>query len=1169
MKLAFLGRIALCFLLLLAKQAAAQSTTGTVTGVVTDSAGAPVPQANVKLSSEATGFSQTAPTNNDGAYVFPLVAPGSYQITFEREGFQRLVRTFTLEVAQQARIDGQLTIGQVTESVNVSATAVLLEATSSNLGQVVTNRQVTELPLNGRNPFALAALTPGVTPLASFGAGLTGARGAAQTAGVNNFTSNGGLTGANEILLDGIPITVCCQGQPALIPTIDTTEEFKVQTNTSPAEFGRTSGGILNILTKSGTNQFHGTLYEFFRNEKLDSANFFVNRAGTNPIPGRDDRRTPLRYNQYGAAVGGPVVIPKLYNGRDRTFFFANFEITNLRRSLFRTFSVPTAAMRTGNLSEAPFDIYDPATTAPNPSAPGRYTRTPFPNRMIPSNRIAPVSLNILQLYPQPQRPGIVNNLDSVASSRDDDKQISFRADHNFTQTYRIFGRYSKLWNDHYEPNYWNSASSPAGFNQFIKGHTLVLDQIWTLRPTLLFNFRYGFARQRNFRDPYSLGTDLGALGFSQLYTTQVQENFLPAIGINGFNGNDETGNQRFTRYSHNLAAATSIVRSSHSMKFGWDGRMFIDHNASLGNPGGNFSFGTNFTSGPDPVQAVPGGQAPYLGFASFLLGVPTGGQITYSDATSQTGFYHALYFQDDWRVTQKLTLNLGLRWEMETGPVERYNRIATIDPNIPSPLAQQTGLPLTGGLEFRGVNGAPRSRYKTDGNNFGPRFGFAYSATQKTVFRGGIGVFYGPGLVRLFNGGNPGFTVTTPFVSTIDSVTPVGNLTNPFPSGLFPLAGSSQGAASQVGAGIAALLWDTPLPYSLQWNFGVQRELPASIAVNLSYAGNRGVKLPINRQLNALNPIYYGQPGDASRVAELNATVPNPFYNVITGGTLSAAQIQRNQLLRAYPHFTSFGPNFVGEGNSTYHALQVSLQKRLSHGLLSTFSYTFSKNLGDVNMLTTSFFDAGQNPGYQNEFDRSLDRSVLGSDFPHRLVWSAVYELPFGRGRSIGTDMPGWVSAIVGGWQTNAIYTYQSGQALNFGVSGAPAYAGNRASFAGAASVQTEGSITDRLGGASGGSGYLNAAAFRVPRSFEFGDTPRLDGRNRGPASTNLDFSLIKNFFFKEGVKLQLRGEAFNVTNTPVFGLPNTTVGNPGFGVIGSQANQPRNLQIALKLVW
>ena len=362
----------------------AQTTTGTVTGFVTDAAAAPISDATVKLTNTGTGISQTAQTTESGSYLFPLVPPGAYQISIEKTGFQRYLRNFTLEVTQQARLDAQLTIGQVTENIEVTGSAVLLEADSSNLGQVITNRQVVDLPLNGRNPFALAALTPGVTPLASFGSGLVGARGAAQTAGANNFLANGGMTGSNEILLDGIPITVCCQGQPALIPTIDTTQEFKVQTNTSPAEFGRTSGAILNILTKSGTNSFHGSAYEFFRNEKLDAANFFVNRAGTNPIPGRQDRRTPLRMNQYGIAAGGPVLIPKLYNGKDKTFFFANFEITNLRRSLFRTFSVPTALMRTGNLSEAPFDIFDPATTVPNPSTPGRYLRTPFANKTVP-----------------------------------------------------------------------------------------------------------------------------------------------------------------------------------------------------------------------------------------------------------------------------------------------------------------------------------------------------------------------------------------------------------------------------------------------------------------------------------------------------------------------------------------------------------------------------------------------------------------------------------------------------------------------------------------------------------------------------------------------------------------------------------------------------------------
>jgi len=272
---------------------------------------------------------------------------------------------------------------------------------------------------------------------------------------------------------------------------------------------------------------------------------------------------------------------------------------------------------------------------------------------------------------------------------------------------------------------------------------------------------------------------------------------------------------------------------------------------------------------------------------------------------------------------------------------------------------------------------------------------------------------------------------------------------------------------------------------------------------------------------------------------------------------------------LRDYPHFTGFGINFLGAGSSSYHALQASLQKRMTRGLLATLSYTFSKNIGDVNMLTTSFFDAGQNPGYQNEFNRQLDRSVLGSDFPQRLVFSSVYDLPFGKGRKISGGAPGWVNTLIGGWQVNGIYTYQSGQPLAFAVAGAPAYAGTRASFALAADAQTSGGVTDRLGGPSGGPGYLNSAAFRVPVSFEFGNTPRLDSRNRGPANKNLDFSLIKNFPLTEIVKLQFRAEAFNLTNTAIFGLPNTTVGNPGFGVIGSQANSPRNLQLALKLIW
>jgi len=1148
----------------------AQSFTASLMGTIKDNTGSVVPGVAVTATNVATGVTYSSKTDGEGNYTLLQLPPGTYQIRGEIEGFKKFVRDqVVLEVQQTARVDVLLEVGEVSQTVEVIGSAVLLETDTSSLGQVVSNRQVADLPLNGRNPFALAALTPGVVPLGSFGVGLTGGRAAAQAAGANNFMANGGITGANEILLDGIPITVCCQGQPALIPSIDTTEEFKVQTNVSQAEFGRTSGAILNIVTKSGTNSLHGTAYEFLRNEKLDANSFFGNRAGRSPIPGRTDLRPPLRYNQFGFGVGGPLSIPGFYNGRDKTFFFGGSEWIYLRRSQFRTFSVPTQAMRNGDFSEAPFDIYDPLTTVPNPSSPGQFLRSPFPNRRIISARFNPVAVNILKLYPLPTRPGIVNNFDAIATAPDTDRQMNVRIDHNFSQNYRLFGRFSLSDNDHLEPNYWGTIASPAGFNQFVTAKTFVLDQVIVMSPRLITNFRYGLARQTNFRDPFSLGADLEGLGFPRSFTSQVQERFLPRQDITGFNGPDETGNQRFARYTHSVAANATLTRTGHTLKFGWDGRLFRDHNASVQSPSGNFSYGTTFTSGPNPQAQVPSGQTPYLAFASFLLGLPTSGFQTFTDATSQQLYYHGFYLQDDWKVTSKLTLNLGLRFDIETGPSERFNRVASLDPTVSNPLAQQTGLPLKGAVVFAGVNGGSRQRYKTDANNVGPRFGFAYNVTQKTVVRGGFGIFFVPTSQRLFGTGNPGFTISTPFVSTVDSVNPVGSLSSPFPTGLVPPTGSSLGGLTAVGTGVSGLVFDTPLAYMQQWNFNVQRELPGNISVDLAYAGNHGVKLPVNVNLNTLSPTNYGAPGDAGRIAELNRLVPNPFRGLIQTGPLSVPQIQANQLLRAFPHFTAFTLNHVGWGSATYHAFQLTGQKRMSHGLLMLLSYTFSKNIGNVNNLTTSFFEPGTAPGYQNDLNLMAERAVLGTDIPHRLVVSGVYDLPFGKGRRFAANASGIVNQLIGGWQMNGILTFQSGFPLNLSVAGAPPYAGSRPSFVPSQEPVTSGDVHDRLGGVSSPTGYLNPNAFRIPRSFEFGDTSRLNSGIRAPGQQNLDFSVIKNFYFTETARLQFRAEAFNLTNTPSFGSPGTQVGTPGFGVIGAQANQPRQLQLAFKLIW
>ncbi|MBV9033296.1 MAG: TonB-dependent receptor, partial [Acidobacteriaceae bacterium] len=946
----------------------AQTTTGSVEGRITDPSGAAVTKAAVMLTNTATNQTMDTTSEEAGDYTFPLVAPGNYRLTVTVNGFRKFDREFTLGVAQRARVDVGLIVGNPSETVEVSEKAVLLEADSSSLGQVINNRQVVDLPLNGRNPFALAALTPGFVGLGGFGIGLTRGRGAVVAAGANNFQANGGITASNEILLDGVPITVCCQGQPALIPSIDIVQEFRTQTNNSEAEFGRTSGGILNIITKAGGNALHGTAYEFVRNEKFDANGFFSNRAGIAPLPGRSDLRPPLRYNQFGFSITGPVVIPKLYNGKNKTFFSGGFERVFLRRSLFGSFSVPTTAMRTGDLSASPVPVYNPASTTADPANPGQYIRTAFFNNQIPANRINPVALNILKLYPTPTSAGITNNFSSVASQRDDSRQGNVRLDHYFSERYRTFARYSLEDNDHSEPNYWNSVATPGDFTQFITAKTFVWDNLYTFSPDLIAEFRYGFSWQTNYRQPYSTGTDLVALGFSPAYVSQLQAEYLPPISISGFDGPSENANQAWSHYSHVAAFSLTFVRGKHTVKTGWDGRLLLDQNHSVTVPSGEFSFGTTFTNGPNPFNAVGSGGVPYLSFAGFLLGNPDGGDMFYTDATSLRNWYHAFYFQDDWKVTQRLTLNLGLRWDIETGITERYNRIAWLDPDAVNPLSQTTGLNLKGVVQFACRNGNPCQRWETAWANPGPRVGFAYQATNNTVLRGGYGIYYLPTTQRSYVASNPGFLVENDVVPSLDGVTPITTLNNPFPLGLAGLAGASQGALTGVGNGVSGNIYNTPMSYVQQWNFGIQQQLGWNMIADIAYAGSHGLRLPIILNLDTLNPAYYGAYGDKTRVSQLNSQVNNPFYGQITTGALSTPKIQLAQLLKPFPQYTSFNGDALPWGQNIYHSLQTRVRKPFGSGLTLTAAYTWSKNIGNVNNLTTGFLDTGT-PGYQNAY--------------------------------------------------------------------------------------------------------------------------------------------------------------------------------------------------------
>lgn len=1145
----------------------AQLTTGTITGTITDSGGAVIPNLTVSLADTNTGLNLAATTSPEGVYNFHLVRPGAYRLTVEAAGFQKFVREFELQVNQTARVDAQLTIGQTTETMTVSGTAVMLENETSSLGNVISQKQVLDLPLSGRNPFALAALTPGVFPGGSFGVGLNTTRSAAQMAGANNFMANGGVGGSNEVLLDGVPVTVCCQGQPAIIPSVDVTQEFKVQTSASTAEFGRSSGGILNIISKSGANDMHFTVYEFLGNDQLNAANFFTNRSGKPPFPGRDDFRTPLRYNQFGFTVGGPLTIPKLYSGRNKTFFFGGWEGTYVRQYNYVTTVVPPTGIRSGNLSEAPGFVYDPQTTVRDPNNSAQWIRTPFPGNQIPSSRISPINLNYLKYYPQPVIPGVVNNFNYVQALKSDDAQGTIRVDHNFSASSRLFARWS-IMSDTYHNGDW-----PGGINgnyQFVDAQTFVVDYVKVLTPALVLDVRYGFAQQRNVVAADGLGISPTTLGFPASFTAQQFVTAPPVLAIANFRQIGSDTSRVWSHPTHAVATNLSWVHGSHTIRAGWDGRLYFDNQSSLDGGAGIFSYSTTFTGGPNPLAGVTGAQAAYDSYAGFLLGFPSSGSIAYNDTFARSHMYNGLFVQDDWHVTPKLTLNLGVRFEFDTGFSERYNRLSWFDPALPTPLAQQTGLPLTGGVVFVGANGQPRSLWKSS-FHIGPHAGLAYSITPKTVLRTAYGIFFLPTTQRGYGiTTNPGFSIATQFLATIDGVTPVGSIANPFPNGTIQLAGSSLGPMTLVGSSVGGMDYHTPLPYNQQWNFGIQRQLPGQFLVDVSYAGSHSVKLPLNLSPNQLQPQYFGAPGDQARVGYLTALVPNPFYNIIKTGSLAAASVQRQVLLSAFPQFTSVGLQSLGQSTSFYNALQVAVRKSYSHGLSSLLAYTWSKNLGNANNLVTGFLDAVGTPGFQNSYALNLEKSVLATDIPQRLVWNWNYELPFGKHRTFGSQMNPWLNALVGGWQVNGILTMQSGFPLGFTDTGTQAFAGSRPSYSGPnPNGYTSGDMSSRLGGISGGAGYLNASAFTLPLSFQLGDVPRLTGNLRGPHTRNVDFSMMKMFPIREKLTLQFRAEAFNVANHVVFASPNAVVGNASFGIISSQANAPRNLQLALKLFW
>jgi hypothetical protein len=1145
----------------------AQQFSGTVRGTIQDSTGALVPGAEVSVVHIATNDTYTVTTDDNGRYVVPQLKPGFYRITVKKAGFKTpTLDQVKVDVQQIRAVDVTLDVGPTSEAVTVVGTSATIETTTSTISQTIENKRLVDLPLNGRNPFSLATLVPGVVP----------------APGSSPFIS-GGRNATSEVTIDGVS-NVNAENNVSILdlnytPSVDAVQEFNVQTNSVSAEFGRLGGGVINLVTKSGTNTYHATAWGFARNSAMDSTNFFTKRAGQKA--GRFER------NQFGGNFGGPVTLPG-YRGKDRSFFFVNYEGLRQSSGSVSTFTVPLPEWRAGdfsnlrNASGQPIIIYDPASTRPDPNNPGQYIRDPFPGNRIPANRLSAVGKALAQYWPlanvTPSNPFTqASNYSISGAVPSEADRVDSRVDHVLSTRWRTFVRYSysKDFSSAFN-SFQNAASSSGGDGPTSTDtHSLAMDHNYIVSPTFLLNVRYGLNHRFVDRQPISAGFDLASLGFAANVVTTAQAAEFPRIDVQGF---QSLGQATFTDLviaptTHQFNANATKILSNHTFKFGMDYRKFFLNFLQLFFPSGQYGF-----SNAQWTQRNPNVTSSTEGFAlaSLLLGVPSFGQMSHNPTPASASSYWATYIQDDWKVSRKLTINLGLRHEFDVPRTERFNRLSYFDFDAPSPIANLVPAnPFFNAADLRGaivfVDENNRRQVATDRNNFGPRIGAAYRVADNTVVRSAYGLYYMPSHVQAAghsgSAGMMGFNSQSNMIVSLDGRIPLRAIDNPFPDGFNLPPGNSLGAATflglNIGGGNGGVFTTNATPYVQQWNFNVQRDLPGNLIAEIAYLGSKGTKLLIGESGLALAQV---DPSYLSLGTALQDQVRNPFFGIITNPSspLSFETVQRARLLRPFPQYDGVNAFRVPGAESIYHAMTLRLDKRFSNGISLLSAYTWGKLIDDAS-TTVGFL--GQAGTQQNAYDRAADRSISSQDIRHRFVTSFVYDLPVGKGRRFGSDWSGPINWVLGGWQVNGIVAFQSGlpliitQAVNntnlFSPSQRPTWNGADANI-------SSSDVNQKI------LKWFDTSAFSVTPAFRFGNTPRVMPNLLADGVKNLDLSLFKNNYFNGGKwNAQLRIEAFNAFNRVQFGMPNTQVGNSSFGIVSSQSNAPRQLQMAMKLVF
>ena len=1104
----------------------AQVEQGSINGAVLDQTGASIAKAKVKATNLATMSVATVETTDDGYYKIPYLFAGKYNVEVQKEGFALgRVTDVPVLVGQNATINVTMKPGSLHEEVTVSSNAVLLEQVSSSLGYVAGVMQVLELPIN-RSPYAVATLAPGVIATGNTGTGPI---------------VNGGRSNTTAILLDGQDTRNNSTLDNAYTPPMETVQEVRFITNSFSAEYGRSAGGVLAAAGKTGTNQLHGSAYEYLKNDKLNANGWNNNRNGL--------RLNPLRHNEYGFSLAGPVVIPKIYSGRNKTFFFFNWEQMKDHSPNNVIANVPTDAQRAGDFSQtrtsagALIQIYDPLTTVADSSRASGYSRSLFSGNMIPAARIDPVARKLLNYYPSNTASGLINNYAQSVTTVSGWNKYFTRADQNFGDRNRLFFRYGQqitpTTNPFTNPAFPGEGTNGGG-NAKTTAYTFALSDTHTFSPRMIGEFRFGYTRSKIELTPRSVGFDIASLGLPQYLKNAAADALFPLIEPADLTSIGPA------RASHDIDAESTPeaqahftwLRGAHAIKTGYD-ILFNQFNTFRPDyPSGDFQFSRSYTQGPDPAQASATGG---YGLATMLLGAPTGGSFTIGPSLALLQTSQNWYLQDDWKVSRSMTVNLGLRWEYQTPWKERYNHLAYFDPAGTDPVTGRKGVltPTTS-----------THRYPSDPQkmNWAPRVGLAWTFLPGSVFRAGYGWFYAPGSGGI--GSSPGDLGSGSQTSTAvylgqaqaapNTPPPGSTLANPFVTGLLPFPNSL------IGNGIGAIFpkWQTPL--NQMWNANLQRSVGRNLMVEAAYIGSRGEHIWNNYTANATNPQYL------SLGTQLNSLVPNPFFGKIATGSLSAATVRQGSLLTPYPQYTGINQIRGSVGDSIYHGFTLRVERPMAHGLMFQSSFTGAKLIDNVNER----FVGGAN--YINPYDLSRSRSISAADVSQRWVSNAIYELPFGHGKKfLSRGIGSW---ILGNWQASGIFVMQSGIPISIGaacnlpgVSGLGCYA-NRSK---------DGNLAD---GERTMDRWFDTTAFANPAQYSQGNSSRTEPSLRNPGLITFDSVMSRWQPIREGMRLQFRAEMYDILNHPNLGAPSASITSSNFGQITSKATS-RTITMALRL--